>query len=320
MRVDLRKIGVITITFSLILSFCYPFFHHKIVNLLTINFYSDRPISPLRELKVVSAFYFFIILLMLLGFVFLKAQNDSWRAKLKQIFLTEPLYLFTPIYPSPRFMLVFSTLIGLFLIILFHLFDRSSSTFTFLYKEDGLFESLTAILMIISMLFLGSAVLWLSKKPQQGTVYRYVKGFYILLMVVFFVYAMEEVSWGQRIFGWATPEFIEKGNIQNETNLHNFINAYFRYLYLMLILFPIPIFVSVWLEFKQYCLSFNRLILPHPSMIGMSLLIAIVALRGWINNELLEEMLALYVLFYSFRIHSYFHARSVSIFRYPDKV
>lgn len=31
----------------------------------------------------------------------------------------------------------------------------------------------------------------------------------------------EEISWGQRIFGWATPEQLEALNQQGETNIHN---------------------------------------------------------------------------------------------------
>ena len=38
----------------------------------------------------------------------------------------------------------------------------------------------------------------------------------------FFVVGAEEISWGQRIFGWSTPEFLLNGvNVQNETTLHN---------------------------------------------------------------------------------------------------
>ena len=33
--------------------------------------------------------------------------------------------------------------------------------------------------------------------------------------------AMEEMSWGQTIFNWRTPEFFNAMNIQHETNLHN---------------------------------------------------------------------------------------------------
>ena len=36
-----------------------------------------------------------------------------------------------------------------------------------------------------------------------------------------FYIAGEEVSWGQHILGWATPEFWSGVNDQNETNLHN---------------------------------------------------------------------------------------------------
>jgi hypothetical protein len=31
----------------------------------------------------------------------------------------------------------------------------------------------------------------------------------------------EELSWGQRVFGWGTPESFAEGNKQGETNLHN---------------------------------------------------------------------------------------------------
>lgn len=33
----------------------------------------------------------------------------------------------------------------------------------------------------------------------------------------------EEISWGQRIFGWATPEILSESNRQNESNIHNII-------------------------------------------------------------------------------------------------
>lgn len=50
----------------------------------------------------------------------------------------------------------------------------------------------------------------------------------ILICLVLFVMAGEELSWGQRIFGWATPEAISKINAQNETNLHNMATQAFQ--------------------------------------------------------------------------------------------
>jgi tetratricopeptide (TPR) repeat protein len=34
---------------------------------------------------------------------------------------------------------------------------------------------------------------------------------------------MEEISWGQRIFGFESPEFFKRYNLQRETNLHNIL-------------------------------------------------------------------------------------------------
>lgn len=44
---------------------------------------------------------------------------------------------------------------------------------------------------------------------------------YILFCLGLFFIAMEEVSWGQRIFGLHTPYIIAKNNYQSELNLHN---------------------------------------------------------------------------------------------------
>ena len=50
----------------------------------------------------------------------------------------------------------------------------------------------------------------------------------ILVTLVFVVMIGEELSWGQRIFGWATPEGYAKINAQGETNLHNLATQVFQ--------------------------------------------------------------------------------------------
>ena len=44
---------------------------------------------------------------------------------------------------------------------------------------------------------------------------------YALAMVAVIFTAGEEISWGQRIFGWMTPGALEDVNNQGETNIHN---------------------------------------------------------------------------------------------------
>jgi hypothetical protein len=44
---------------------------------------------------------------------------------------------------------------------------------------------------------------------------------YLGLALLFFFGAGEEISWGQRIFGFETPETLAQVNKQDELNLHN---------------------------------------------------------------------------------------------------
>ena len=55
--------------------------------------------------------------------------------------------------------------------------------------------------------------------PWTG--HRYLFWLQLLLAGVFLVGAMEEVSWGQRLFGWGTPAILSEVNEQGETTLHN---------------------------------------------------------------------------------------------------
>ena len=86
------------------------------------------------------------------------------------------------------------------------------------YEEDGLFENATAVTALaagIIFLRLAGYRLPVSQKIVYG-----------LLGMAFVIFAMEEISWGQRLFGWETPAVWQQANIQNETNLHNLLTEY----------------------------------------------------------------------------------------------
>ena len=71
-------------------------------------------------------------------------------------------------------------------------------------REDGLFEYLTALsFLIASVIFF---VLFLNQK----------KIVYVFFALIFFIGMGEEISWGQRIFNYGTPEYFKEKNIQNE--------------------------------------------------------------------------------------------------------
>lgn len=82
--------------------------------------------------------------------------------------------------------------------------------------EDGFVEYLTvlALFMCGFLCFYRASILAPFKKPI----------FILSLVFMGFVFVFglgEEISWGQRIFGFKTPEFFLKYNTQGELNLHN---------------------------------------------------------------------------------------------------
>jgi hypothetical protein len=90
-----------------------------------------------------------------------------------------------------------------------------------LAKEDGLFESLTAIFFLLASIFF-FILFWKSRSGNNLRFFTTKRNiFYLLLFLVFFLGFGEEISWGQRIFNLKTPEIIKGINMQGEINIHN---------------------------------------------------------------------------------------------------
>jgi len=97
--------------------------------------------------------------------------------------------------------------------IIFYLFHFAPVTYTILVTEDkwGEYGS------FVSSGIAGALLLALSFR--RGPYLRRVMWVMIGLAAIFF--AGEEISWGQRIIGLSTPEFLLQYNFQGEVNLHN---------------------------------------------------------------------------------------------------
>lgn len=63
-----------------------------------------------------------------------------------------------------------------------------------------------------------------------------IAGLYVLLAIGIIFLIGEEISWGQRLFGWATPEAYKAINKQEETNLHNIhgVGYTFKWLHMLI--------------------------------------------------------------------------------------
>jgi len=100
----------------------------------------------------------------------------------------------------------------------FLLFD--SDTTRMLIKEDSFYENSGFLwLLLTSMSFF---YLFFRKKRDQKTLGLETGRniFFLLLGLLFFIGAGEEISWGQRIFHFKTPDIMDS-NLQHEFNLHN---------------------------------------------------------------------------------------------------
>ncbi len=123
--------------------------------------------------------------------------------------------------------------------VILYLFLFEISIFNTLSLEDGIIENGSAILLfgscvLVTIVFLKSwNVSNITKSAQLS---------FAFLLLVFFVMAMEEVSWFQRALEIETP-ILFSANLQNEINFHNFYtnpveNIYYFGAFIYLVVLP----------------------------------------------------------------------------------
>ena len=86
-------------------------------------------------------------------------------------------------------------------------------------REDGPIEWMT-VAALLTLAVVVVRHLWSLPKEALPAWVR--AAFFALIGLAFFA-AGEEISWGQRIFGFSTGETMHNLNLQHETNLHNLI-------------------------------------------------------------------------------------------------
>ncbi|WP_113913693.1 hypothetical protein [Roseovarius dicentrarchi] len=108
-------------------------------------------------------------------------------------------------------------LIGLALIAAVVIATVSPEYFSLVFAaEDRLVENGTALFLLVASVVLAVNAVSLWRRGRHGA--ALLTALYALM---FFMAAGEEISWGQRIFGWESREFFKQNNKQYETNLHN---------------------------------------------------------------------------------------------------
>jgi len=168
------------------------------------------------------------------------------------------------------------TYILLYLVIIYSLyFFLDVETMIKIGREDGPVEYFTFIS------FLGAFFYFFKSFLIKKNI------FFLLLTLIFLLGAGEEISWGQRIFNFSTPEKLNEINVQKEFNIHNIelFNGYnldktkkkglsrfltINFLYRLFFLFFGIILPVLVMYSKKIALLTKRIHLPVPPLsIGM---------------------------------------------------
>ena len=151
-----------------------------------------------------------------------------------------------------------------------------------LIEENGLYQTPTAVAFLLAAVFLGLAYLLDGNGNDFGKIVTQRNVFVLLLALVLFIGAGEELSWGQHMFGFEPPDAIAKHNRQGELNIHNLFAVAGRnadgsqktglasYLTIskLFSLFwfgfcvCIPLVASMWPSARQFLLRMNMPIVP----------------------------------------------------------
>lgn len=91
-----------------------------------------------------------------------------------------------------------------------------------LSAEDGAIEMFGAACFFI----VAAMQLWIffnTRLERKNRIFPFLsRNVFVLGLAGMFFFAFgEEISWGQRLFGWETPEALRQSNQQEETNIHN---------------------------------------------------------------------------------------------------
>ena len=112
-------------------------------------------------------------------------------------------------------------------VIILFLFIFEPVTFNELSKEDNIVEW-GSVLFLFGSCFI--TILSFFNYNHELKSSKTTRLSFVLLSLVFFIMAMEEVSWFQRVMEIETPKLFE-GNKQHEMNLHNYASSYVENLY-----------------------------------------------------------------------------------------
>src|SRR6056297_1704640 len=183
----------------------------------------------------------------------------------------------------------------------YHATDHDSFKYWFA-AEDGPVEWATFTFLALGFVLLARKAGRL--RARRGTGAMLLMGLYAAL---FFFAAGEEISWGQRVFGWEAGEFFTERSERAETNIHNMKIGEYNLnkvifgstltAVLLLYLLVLPVLHSRWSLIRALA---ERMVIPVPrprqavlALIGSLVMWYVIDLpRNWEVYELVFALVA----------------------------
>lgn len=178
--------------------------------------------------------------------------------------------------------------------------------------EAGIVENATVIFLVVAIGYCVSSLILAKRQDLSGNL----KAWLVLLILGAAYFALEELSYGQHMFGWGTADAWKELNDQDETNLHN-VHAIFDQVPRALLTLGIligGIILPLYRHFRGIQLGHdNRFYWQWPTLDCLTIGLLVILIRPalslvdveFINTgEMKENLFALFILLYCISIHT----------------
>jgi hypothetical protein len=178
--------------------------------------------------------------------------------------------------------------------------------------EAGIVENATVIFLVIAIGFCIASLGKVNRLSLSG----FLTAWLFILIMGSTYFALEEISYGQHMFGWGTAETWKELNDQDETNLHN-VHALFDQVPRALLSLGI-LFGGVVLPFYRHFRNIrldetNRFYWQWPTLDCVTIGLLVILIRPVFSlietdivntGETKENLIALFILLYCVSIHA----------------
>ncbi|MDJ0779345.1 MAG: hypothetical protein QNJ85_15875 [Gammaproteobacteria bacterium] len=178
--------------------------------------------------------------------------------------------------------------------------------------EAGLIENLTVLFLVVAI---GFSIAGMFKARRLGLGGLQL-GWLALMILGSTYFALEEISYGQHLFGWGTAETWKELNDQDETNLHN-VHAIFDQVPRAILTLGIlvgGIILPLYRHFRGIELQpSDRFYWQWPTLDCLTVGLLVILIRpiltvfdtGMINTgETKENLIAMFIMLYCISLHN----------------